>query len=519
MIPEMFKYIKLAFYILCLFPCLSSIQGQPTFAKTPFPMDPGRISAIREVSDGYVLSILASYPPDYERVYRIGKITFEGDTLWSNNFSNGELMSIACEASNQGIHIQDSTSYYFSGAIAEPGEDVDILLLKTDNNGELIWQQSYGEEFYDVNANVVSLNDTVLLLYSDYGTGGFNQDQIGIEAVNLEGNVLWRQMMTENYSSVARQDIVVTDDGHIYLLYFDCDTDGACGSGAEKRLRMAHLDASGEPIWIKTLLEFGRLDRLTGNLLPLPDGRFLVSFYEGNGFVIQEPLLLWVDEEGNIDDMYIFPEDFDAWITDLILREDGTIVGVGNSDYHEPGSPIYYNTGWIFSMTQQGELLWERRIYESRPPYYRTTLTAGLETDDGGLFLVGSTIDTVFHHEVPWVVKLDSMGCFEPGCEEFEIITSTQSPPAWPSVKDAYELFPNPAVSGQSVYLRRAAQGEAATRMHLFNTIGERIVTIGLQGLVQERVALPQLPSGMYWVSLEHRKGRFGSMLPLIVAD
>jgi len=515
----MLEYVRLVFFTLILSSCLSPAEGQPTFAKAPFPVDPGRINAIREVADGYVLGILASYPPDYERVYRIGKVTFEGDTLWSNNFSNGEEMSIASGFGNHGIHIQDSTSYYFSGAIAEPDEKLDILLLKTDNNGELLWQKSYGDIHDDLNATVVSLQDTVLLLYSHYGTGGFNQDQIGIEAVDLEGNTLWRRMMTENYSSVARQDIAVTDDGQIYLLYFDCDTDGACGSGAEKRLRMAHLDVDGEPIWIKTLLEFGELDRLTGNLLPLPDGRFLVSFYEGNGFVIQEPLLLWVDEEGEIDDMYIFPEDFDAWITDLILREDGTIVGVGNSDYYEQDSPFYHNTGWVFSMTQQGELLWERRIYESRPPYYLTTLTAGLETEDGGLFLVGSTIDTVFRHEVPWVVKLDSMGCFEPGCEAFEIITPAQSSPAWPSAENAYELFPNPVATGQSIYLRRAARGEAATRLQLFNPLGERVATVGLRGLVQERVVLPQLPAGMYWVSLEHRKGRFRNRLPLMVAD
>ena len=254
----MSDFMRLFLFTLCLFCFLSSAQGQPTFAKAPFPMDPGRINAIREVSDGYVLSILASYPPDYERVYRIGKITFEGDTLWSNNFSNGEEMSIASGFGNHGIHIQDSTSYYFSGAIAEPGGSLDILLLKTDDNGELLWQQSYGDIYDDLNATVVSLQDSILLLYSHYGTGGFNQDQIGIEAVDIKGDLLWFRMMTENYTSVARQDIVVTDDGQIYLLYFDCNTDGACGAVAEKRLRMAYLNANGETIWVKTLLEFDR---------------------------------------------------------------------------------------------------------------------------------------------------------------------------------------------------------------------------------------------------------------------
>jgi hypothetical protein len=70
-----------------------------------------------------------------------------------------------------------------------------------------------------------------------------------------------------------------------------------------------------------------------------------------------------------------------------------------------------------------------------------------------------------------------------------------------------------------SIYLRRAARGEAATRLQLFNLLGERVATVGLRGLVQERVVLPQLPAGMYWVSLEHQKGRFRNRLPLMVAD
>jgi len=428
------------------------LYSQTTFSKSidvEMYSDVG--TAIRLLQDGYLVianSVCFSNPTS---CYTYLKTDFEGNVLWQKQLTNYPYkIQPASHYNNYGAAISsDESSFYFCGLVEVNGAPADIFLMKTDASGDSLWLKTYGGPFVDVAATVFFRTDTTLLLYSDYSLGPNNNDVILLLETDLEGNIIWEGTYGDESGMVARMDILQFGNGDIVFNYLSCNKSGSCTAGDEQILKVTRIDSAGEELWTSDAYYFNKFG--TSSMVSLDDGGYLLSFHRdnpSNGF-LYPPILIWLDSMGNFVKQYDFPEDTESWISSLTKTSSGIIVGSGFVDKWDLGF-----AGWVFAMSQEGDLLWNREIIDYRFPARANILNAVAEAENGGLILTGFIMDT-FLNNVPgiynqniWLLKLDSSGCLEPGCGDLQTVNTGPA-----ASRSTIALFPNPAGPSTNVVL------------------------------------------------------------------
>ena len=107
--------------------------------------------------------------------------------------------------------------------------------------------------------------------------------------------------------------------------------------------------------------------------------------------------------------------------------------------------------GILLRTADNGDSLWMRRYF-----YYDSLMTDGqgelndvVPTLDGGFIACGFTQGSYTGPYPPgysqdiWVVKVDSLGCIIPGCDDFSTVITEQAT----NLKEALAVYPNPVSS------------------------------------------------------------------------
>lgn len=115
----------------------------------------------------------------------------------------------------------------------------------------------------------------------------------------------------------------------------------------------------------------------------------------------------------------------------LITAQNGDILGCG---YYSGSSLASKGRGWLFRMTPEGEVVWERHYTDSlqRPWSPLIEFLDLCELDDGRIAATGIVFDLnsdgIWNPNVALIV-VDDQGCLDPGCSGYDqFITSTFEP-------------------------------------------------------------------------------------------
>lgn len=376
--------------------------------------------------------------------------------------------------------------------------------MKTNEQGDSIWLKNYGGHYVDLSASVFYRTDTTLLLFSDLSLAPNNDDIIWLLETDLEGNVVWENTYGDEYGMVGRQDIVQLDNGDIVFSYLSCDQSGFCID--DWTLKLTKINASGEELWTKDAYYFDELWSAS-SIVALDNGGFLLSFYRMNfddGW-FYPPILIWLDSMGNFVQQYEFPADTESSIQHITKTNSGVIVGAGYVDKLDLGF-----AGWVFAMSQEGELLWNREIVDLRFPAKLSQLNAVLESENGGLILTGAVMDTFLNH-IPainnqniWLVKLDSIGCLEPGCGDLQILTDTKEVATG---NDLFTIYPNP--TGRELFfgLNEAVSRHDNLTVVISNSTGQKVLVIKLNDKEMNVLDVSSLVIGTYFIQIINESG------------
>ena len=178
----------------------------------------------------------------------------------------------------------------------------------------------------------------------------------------------------------------------------------------------------------------------------------------------------------------------------------GGVVSVGNLLFN----PMIY--GMMLRTSATGDSIW-MRTYE----YVDEQVTGGKGrlrdvalTPDGGYIAVGRTLAVpgIYSQDV-WVIKVDSMGCLEPGCH---LLTGIETQVT--NLQGALTVAPNPVRAGEAVQLSislpPSITPQGPLRLTVVSSDGrvvnEQLIGEGghraLQGTQQEAI-LTALPAGL----------------------
>ena len=336
-----------------------------------------------------------------------------------------------------------------TGETSASGTSLDGFLLKVDSLGNLEWVQTYGlpnRTEYLTTVDLAPGNGYYLGGQLDAGGGNYDQWLIRVDSA---GTVDWDEQYGTQLNDAPNAHVTSLDDGSVVFA-----TGWATVSQYVLNLVLVKVDASGMLVW----------DQAYG-------------------------------ADGTNTTLYAVKE----------VSPGGDLIAVGESSH-----PDAFN-GVLLRTTAQGDSLWLRYYHYADSVWTlgKGTLRDVMPTPDGGFIAVGTAYpssnnpnDPPIYGQDTWVVKVDSMGCLEPGCH---VITGLQSQVTnW---RGGLRLWPNPVpAQGQlhvAIDLPAGFALRGPLRLALTDAAGRLVQEHALPGGVSSfSFPVSSLPAGLYHVHL-----------------
>ncbi len=253
------------------------------------------------------------------------KLSARGDTLWTRSF----LPNFCTDAFYDIQRLKDGTGYIMTGSACILGGQDDILLMKTDLNGTVIWKKTFGiPTDFDFGRRVVETTDGGFVVGGSQGLFGTRKQKVQILKTDRNGNLAWQKTFGKG------------DPNDCYALVADAEggcvatgvlTDSTAGAGTF----LTHYAANGQEIWTKNFPNFYWAQTIFANR----DGGY--SLISGNVAGTRLRELLKTDAFGNVTAQryirYFSPKDE---IAAVVRTADSAIVMLGertigtNKEFH-----------------------------------------------------------------------------------------------------------------------------------------------------------------------------------------
>lgn len=397
---------------LLIFYCLI-VNGQVTFNKTyNFSNgDEGSLSVV-VVEDGYILIgngwgyEVGGY---FDTKLKYCKIDFEGNTLWkkfigADSESYYDYYFSTIRAMDNKLILSGYHIYY-----NEDEEEINrhVFLLKFDPaTGDTIFYKEYPNDHQTgLQVREFSNGDLLISVYdSDDPVAGY------FIKTDADGNFIWEKGYGEDAQGNTT-DFKINDDDTYYVLnrYNFCAPPGYF---------LKQYDSSGVEIWSSSFDEecaghaiLSIMGGFVGSGVNYPDAPFNAYTYRANaaGEILWKYATTW--DYDTISDNELYTNDFeelpngDLLIAGYYANYDGDYRGFV-SKVNIEGEPYWER---VYS----SQLLY---------PELDNRLHDIAICNDGGIIISGAAYSNDLSEDQNfWALKLDSMGCLTPGCDTLDI--------------------------------------------------------------------------------------------------
>ena len=211
------------------------------------------------------------FEPDSARVW-LTKIDLEGNVLWTKTYLERSHGNSVVKASSGG--------YIITGCIFPDSQSnqSDVLLIKTDTKGEMLWSKIIGGGGYDVGFSVRETTDGYVIAGQTKAVGApFSAYDAIIIKTDLSGEVIWNKTITGQLSNAAFS-VDVSDEGY----YFSGSTNGNWWVTAMSDMWVFKTDFDGNILW-ECIYDIRGCDILFSGTLSI-DGGFVVTGMTSFGF-------------------------------------------------------------------------------------------------------------------------------------------------------------------------------------------------------------------------------------------
>ena len=193
------------------------------------------------IDGGYIITgyTTINNNPGYRSYVYLVKTDQNGDTLWTKTYTG--------EDSSHGYSIQQTTDggYIITGYTNNYNTFWDVLLIKTNENGDTLWTKKYGGDGNEVGKSVQQTTDGGYIItgYTDSDTYNDYWDLFLIKT-NENGDTLWTRTYGENTNSKGFAVQQTTDGGYIVT--------GSISNNTENDIYLLKTNEVGEYLWSKT---------------------------------------------------------------------------------------------------------------------------------------------------------------------------------------------------------------------------------------------------------------------------
>jgi hypothetical protein len=271
--------------------------------------------------------------------------------------------------------------------------DIDILAIRTDVDGTIIWQKIYDESFYEQPNEVIELEDGSFVMVGFIREKFNAPNNIYMLKVHRTGRKIWSKTFPTTINQRAF-DIDQTADGGFILV-------GETENEATKKsdILVLKVNSEGEEEWRNA---FGTSDKedFGRGIVTVPDGYIVAANVTENNSVVSKNVALYkLDLRGDFvwSKFYGKNEEHEE-INDLLLTQNNEIVFVGTARN--------YREALIAKCDLNGDLIWYRQL---TPAPIENLLNSVIEMPDGHLVAAGYSFPNNAYSKIT-LLKLNPAG-------------------------------------------------------------------------------------------------------------
>jgi hypothetical protein len=365
-----------------------------------------------------------------------------GDSIsfifYDNQINNSLIIEQCKETKDHG--------FVFAGENYVGGLDGDVIILRTDAEGNELWRNLFGWSTYERGYSIIQTPDKGFIIggYS-YAPGViFTGDPILVKFDSL-GNYQWNKVLGGQFPDEEAM-VCLAADGNCVVLTAEADSLYTPYT-AYSRINVIKMDQDGNILWDK---KYGksRIANSISNIKALPDGGFICC---GSVF----------------------------------LRDTAS------------------SAGWMMRLDADGDSLWYRTYmhYTDYSTSNNNQLYDVALAHDGGFIATGQAYKQSTIQKI-WVLKVDSLGCDTPGCS---IGVGIEIPPSLVPRTPYLHIFPNPA--SEILHFKHQIS-DIRYQISIYDLYGRKQDEIIIPpGQEQTRIDVSSYPSGVYIAVLKNSSG------------
>lgn len=366
---------------------------------------------IKQTSDGgnIILGYSNSYGAGNSDILLI-KTLASGDTVWTRTYGDADIDvgESVSETSDGGFII---TGYSYENITLTD----DIILIKVNSNGDLIWSKSYHlYDYYQYGNSVIQTIDGGYLINGSLVTPDGSDFATIIIKTDSLGNSQWDRVIFSGYpdgNCMSGNGIQDSDGNYLITGTSSCP---ATGSDAF----LLKLSQDGSTIWSK---KYGTVigAESTNFIHPTSDRNYILF---GNLYDCSSThkyfLIIKVNPNGDTlwSKIYRLGDLNEGY--QIIETKDNGFLCVGGAEY------MNYSEICMFKIDSIGNFCWAKTYdVPSVTSYNETVGNSAAGSQDGGAYIIGTITDHFegLKHRI-YFIKTDSLG--NSGCDETNHIAS-----------------------------------------------------------------------------------------------
>ncbi len=283
-------------------------------------------SVQQTVDGGYVIT--GSTGSDYYYDVWLIKTDSKGTEEWNQTFGG--------DNKDYGHSVQQTIDggYIITGEISSSGNgSSDVLLIKTDQKGQEEWIQTFGGSDYDTGNSIEQTYDGGYIITGSTRSYGNGSDDILLIKTNSQGQEEWNQTFGGDYIDIGNSIKQTSDNGYIITGYTQ-----SYGNGS-RDVWLIKTNSQGNEEWNQT---FGGSYVDIGNSIQQTiDGGYIITGSRGTDYY-SDLWLIKTDYQGNEEWNQTFGgNDYDFGNSVQQTTDDGYIIIGHTKSYGNGGYDIF----------------------------------------------------------------------------------------------------------------------------------------------------------------------------------
>ncbi len=471
----------------------TDLSSQTTWSKH-YDLDIGNDYAthVVPVSDGVIIQAIGFCDFNSRDCHGLVKLDFNGNIVWKKIiYDTLEVNGLTA------FFIRNDTILLNMSYLGIPDKACSVLSF--DLNGNYLSRFDYSQPTPYSAGDILLRPDANLYVKFDIRHPITNKIIEYTRCYDRDWNLLWDTHTPENVGLNQTKSAVSLDSGLIigYTAW--------PGGGQDLAFNVEKYSKDGQLEWHTKYPHSCNNNGQVIKINAMPDGTYIGAFVSDSfGFLIADHVELWFKIDANGDKVWEKANTMEERsIYHSFVSQNGNIIACGEmGNYYYDTIQDPYLSGYLMCLNPDGERVWERKILDKTAGIYRQYVYGGTELPNGDLVFVGMVWDTMTTPENPaftdmWIFKTDNLGCFTPGCGEWQSLVAVGEPQKTMPAR-TFGIYPNPVTDHCNLV---ATLGEIIPPgqyyVRLYDSKGQFLFSKNIDPLFLNRLDLSGAPAGL----------------------